>query len=212
MNDNLEQQTQALYKSWFVDFEPFGGRIPADWNYVMLVGKFPKPSDFTKGQNAFGKQDKTDHSTSCGYGKRKRAYRKEDATDRNKELRSIRMEKVQSLIKNIGNYQRLKPVNDAYQNAKNKTAFRSKHEAELVIFEAAKSTLLAMQSDGKLPSLKLLQAEQQRFVEEQQRLYDERAKFKKQAKQINTIKANVDVFLNLETDQEETRQMTEQRE
>ena len=25
INDNLEQQAQALFKSWFVDFEPFKG-------------------------------------------------------------------------------------------------------------------------------------------------------------------------------------------
>ncbi len=31
INDNLEQQTQALYKSWFVDYDPFGGVRPADW-------------------------------------------------------------------------------------------------------------------------------------------------------------------------------------
>ena len=39
--------------------------------------------------------------------------------------------------------------------------------------------MLAMQGDEKLPSLKTLQAEQQRLLEEQQRLYDERAKLKK---------------------------------
>lgn len=31
INDNLEQQAQALFKSWFVDFEPFGGTMPKDW-------------------------------------------------------------------------------------------------------------------------------------------------------------------------------------
>lgn len=31
INKNLEEQAQALYKSWFVDFEPFGGVMPADW-------------------------------------------------------------------------------------------------------------------------------------------------------------------------------------
>lgn len=31
INKNLEEQAQALYKSWFVDFEPFGGVVPADW-------------------------------------------------------------------------------------------------------------------------------------------------------------------------------------
>ena len=31
INNNLEQQAQALFKSWFVDFEPFGGVMPEDW-------------------------------------------------------------------------------------------------------------------------------------------------------------------------------------
>ena len=88
------------------------------------------------------------------------------------------------------------PVYDAYTKAKDKSAFRAKHEAELVIFEAAKSTLLAMQGDKKLPSLKSLQAEQQRLLEDQQRLYDERAKLKKEARVIDTMKANVDDFLS----------------
>ena len=115
-----------------------------------------------------------------------------------KELKDVegRLREIQPLIKNIGNYQRLKPVYEAYQKAKDKTAFRAKHEAELVIFEAAKSTLLAVQGDGQLPSLKALQAEQERLTAEQQRLYDERAKLKKEAKQIDTIKANVDSYLS----------------
>ncbi len=114
------------------------------------------------------------------------------------ELKSVeaRLREVQPLIKNISNYQKLKPVYDAYMKAKDKPAFRAKHEAELVIFEAAKSTLLAMQSDKKLPSLKSLQAEQQRLLEDQQRLYDERAKLKKEARVIDTMKANVDDFLS----------------
>lgn len=28
---NLEAQAQALFKSWFVDFEPFGGKMPKGW-------------------------------------------------------------------------------------------------------------------------------------------------------------------------------------
>lgn len=45
INDNLEQQAQALYKSWFVDFEPFKdgefveselGLIPEGWRVVTL--------------------------------------------------------------------------------------------------------------------------------------------------------------------------------
>ena len=45
INDNLEQQAQALYKSWFIDFEPFKdgdfveselGLIPEGWKVVEL--------------------------------------------------------------------------------------------------------------------------------------------------------------------------------
>ena len=36
INANLEQQAQALYKSWFVDFEPFGGKMPEDWREGIL--------------------------------------------------------------------------------------------------------------------------------------------------------------------------------
>ena len=114
-----------------------------------------------------------------------------------KELKGVeaRLREVQPLIKNISNYQRLKPVYDAFQKAKDKPGFKARHEAELVIFEAARSTLLAMQGDEKLPSLKTLQAEQAQLFEEQNRLYAERNRVKKEAKQIETIKSNVDTFL-----------------
>lgn len=37
INNNLEQQAQALFKSWFVDFEPFGGKMPDDWKVGNLL-------------------------------------------------------------------------------------------------------------------------------------------------------------------------------
>ena len=36
INENLEQQAQALFKAWFVDFEPFGGVMPDDWAVTTL--------------------------------------------------------------------------------------------------------------------------------------------------------------------------------
>ena len=36
INQNLEQQAQAIFKSWFVDFEPFGGKMPDDWSLKTL--------------------------------------------------------------------------------------------------------------------------------------------------------------------------------
>ena len=36
ININLEQQAQALFKNWFVDFEPFGGKMPEGWKVGKL--------------------------------------------------------------------------------------------------------------------------------------------------------------------------------
>ena len=135
-----------------------------------------------------------------------------DRTGKELKVVEARLREVQPLIKNISNYQRLKPVYDAFQKAKDKPGFKAKHEAELVIFEAARSTLLAMQGDEKLPSLKTLQAEQQRLLEEQQRLYDERVKLKKEVKQIETIKSNVDTFLAPSVDHDRDHLRSTQRE
>ena len=62
INENLEQQAQALFKSWFVDFEPFKngefveselGMIPKGWRVVSLAdlmdysgGSQPPASEF----------------------------------------------------------------------------------------------------------------------------------------------------------------------
>ena len=36
INKNLEQQAQAIFKSWFIDLEPFNGAMPSDWEIVPL--------------------------------------------------------------------------------------------------------------------------------------------------------------------------------
>ena len=53
INDNLEQQAVALFKSWFIDFSLFGGTVPENWedttleNITTLIkrGIAPKYSD-----------------------------------------------------------------------------------------------------------------------------------------------------------------------
>jgi len=48
INHHLEQMVQAIFKSWFVDFEPFGGGQPASWSigkaedfFDIAIGKTP---------------------------------------------------------------------------------------------------------------------------------------------------------------------------
>ena len=45
INTNLEQQAQALFKNCFVDFEPFGGKMPEGWK----VGKLSDIADYLNG-------------------------------------------------------------------------------------------------------------------------------------------------------------------
>lgn len=51
INTNLEQEAQALFKNWFVDFEPFGGKMPEGWK----VGKLSDIAEITMGQSPDGK-------------------------------------------------------------------------------------------------------------------------------------------------------------
>ena len=36
VNDNLQQQAAAIFRSWFVDCAPFGGKAPDEWKNVTL--------------------------------------------------------------------------------------------------------------------------------------------------------------------------------
>lgn len=51
-NNNLEQQAQAIFKSWFIDFEPFGGTMPNDWRFVQL----DEVADFVGGYSYKGNE------------------------------------------------------------------------------------------------------------------------------------------------------------
>ena len=63
INENLLQQAQALYHSWFVNYEPFDGTKPADWMYgtiddlgtEIICGKTPstKKSEYYGGNTPF---------------------------------------------------------------------------------------------------------------------------------------------------------------
>ncbi len=52
INTNLEQQAQALFKNWFVDFEPFGGKMSEGWK----VGKLSEIAEITSGKRPPMKQ------------------------------------------------------------------------------------------------------------------------------------------------------------
>ena len=61
INNNLEQQAQLLFKSWFVDFEPFNGTMSSDWEVVP----FEKIVDFQNGYAFKSKELLNEPSSDC---------------------------------------------------------------------------------------------------------------------------------------------------
>jgi type I restriction enzyme S subunit len=50
LNHHLEQMAKAIFKSWFVDFDPFGGTMPDGWR----VGTLSDIATITMGQSPTG--------------------------------------------------------------------------------------------------------------------------------------------------------------
>ena len=116
-----------------------------------------------------------------------------------KKLKEVeaQISEAQLLIKHLANYQKTKPVYDAYVKAKDKSAFRGTHESELIIFEAAEKELRASKKLGTNVSIEHLQREVITLEAECQELYEERSRIKSKAEKQQTIRANV-VAINKE--------------
>lgn len=53
INENLEQQALAIFKSWFVNFEPFDRTMPADWK----IGTLGDIADICSGKRPLQKEN-----------------------------------------------------------------------------------------------------------------------------------------------------------
>ena len=105
------------------------------------------------------------------------------------------------LIKNITTYQKTKPVYEAYKKAKNKEQFHVAHESDLILYEAAVKALRAANVGGKLTSVATLQVEYAKLIEQKEALYADYGKLKKQVKEYDTMKRNIDSFLKIDRGQ-----------
>lgn len=115
------------------------------------------------------------------------------------------------LIKNVTTYQKTKPVYEAYKKAKDKSKYKAVHEGEIILFEAAVKALRATQIGGKLPNVAALQAEYAKLQEQKEALYADYGKLKKQVKEYDVIKRNIDSILKTER-QPEREKETERNE
>lgn len=95
------------------------------------------------------------------------------------------------LIKNVETYTRLKPVMEQRKKAKDKEQFAERHQAEIILFEAALKEL----KGAKYPPIKELRQSYKSLQSEKETLYAEYKKAKSEAAEIDIIKSNVDSLL-----------------
>ena len=116
-----------------------------------------------------------------------------------------RLNGVNILRKHISTYQTLKPIYDKYRKSKNKADFENKHRQEIILFEASHKYLSEVQTNGKLPTLEILNTERTGLEEQKRKLYSEYYKAKKTVSEFDVIKRNVDMILNVSDRQEPTK-------
>ena len=102
--------------------------------------------------------------------------------------------RVAVLMKHVTTYQKTKPVYEAYRRAKDKDAYRAKQESSLILHEAAVKTLKAA-GVTKLPNLAAMQEEYGKLQAQKEALYADYGKLKKQVKEYDVIKQNIDNIL-----------------
>ena len=128
----------------------------------------------------------------------------EQAADSLKEVEK-RLTDMTLLIKNITTYQKTKPAYASYRKAKDKDKYRAAHESDIILHEAAAKALKAA-GITKLPSLSALQSEYAALQEQKEALYADYGKLKKQVKEYDIIKQNIDSILNIERQPERAKE------
>ena len=120
----------------------------------------------------------------------------EQAADSVKEIEK-RLADMAVLMKHVATYQKTKPAYAAYRKAKDREKYRAAHESDIILHEAAARAIKAA-GIIKLPSVATLQVEHEKLQKQKEALYADYGKLKKQVKEYDTIKRNVDSILNVE--------------
>ena len=128
----------------------------------------------------------------------------EQAADSLKEVEK-RLTDMTLLIKHITTYQKTKPAYAAYRKAKDKDKYRAAHESDIILHEAAAKTIKAA-GISKLPSITALQVEYAALQKQKEALYADYGKLKKQVKEYDVIKQNIDSILKVERQPERAKE------
>lgn len=98
-------------------------------------------------------------------------------------------------IKNIETYNRLKPIYDAWQMAKDKKFFYKAHTDEIILFEASIKALGDSISEDLLVSIPVLKKELIEQTQSKENAYQDYQKQKERVSQLNFLKSNLETYM-----------------
>lgn len=122
-----------------------------------------------------------------------------------------RMEQIAALKTHIINYAKTRDTYATYCRTKaaDKPAFRTAHEAEILLHEAAKRAFDA-QGVKKLPTVKILQAEYTELLTKKKAAYEDYKRLRQENQELQAVKSNVDSLLQIQ--QEEKKEQKKEQE
>lgn len=91
-----------------------------------------------------------------------------------------------------------------HTDIKDKGKYKAAHESDIILFETAARAIKAA-GISKLPSVPALQSEYTKLQEQKEALYADYGKLKKQVREYDVIKRNVDSILRVERQPERER-------
>ena len=121
-----------------------------------------------------------------------------------------RMAEIAVLRTHIINYSKTRDVYVAYRKAGYSKKFLAEHEADILLHKAAKKAFDEL-GLKKIPTVKSLQAEYAKLLEEKKKAYGEYRQARDEMRELLTVKANVDRLLGTEEQEAEKEKEHSQR-
>ena len=106
----------------------------------------------------------------------------------------VRIAELNLIAKYAATYRKCRPVYNRYRKSRDKEKFLRGHESEIILFEAAARELKRLGA-VPLPAAEKLEAELSELTAQKGTLYAQYTAAKRQAKEYDTIKRNLDVLL-----------------
>lgn len=123
----------------------------------------------------------------------------EQAADALKDVEK-RLADMATLIKNVATFQKTKPAHEAIRNSKKQCS--AEQERNMILHRAAAKALKEA-GISKLPDLVVLQKEYDALQKQKEKLYSDYSKLKKQVREYDVVKRNVDSILGQSTKKKE---------